>query len=217
MCGRYSVLTEDEIIKIRSALQSISLKLVNDGLANYNARAGETLPTDMAPVVIKNNSGVSFELAKFGFKKWDGNGVIINARSETMQSKKMFSRLLNVGRCIVPAKEYYEWQNNEAALKSADANRKPSEKKNKHFIKDKEGGLLFFAGLYQIIGGEKEFVIITKEATGDVMDIHDRMPVILRMNQIELWLNGTLGPDEIVRMDFNAEVLPCEKAPRGRK
>lgn len=209
MCGRYTVLTEDEIVEIRSILHDISLRLVRDDLEEYEARPGEVRPTDKAPIIAMNSDGASFENAKFGFKKWDGKGVIINARSDTLQKpNNMFSRIKSIGRCVVPAKEYYEWKDQEG-----DIGEKPKVKKKKikHFIKDKVGNLLFFAGLYQDTSEGREFVIITKDAYGDVTDIHDRMPVILLVNQLELWLNGKLTPDDITKMDFNASVSPCDK------
>lgn len=207
MCGRYSVLTEDEIIEIRSILHDISMRLVRDDMDNYVARPGEVRPTDKAPVIAMNNDGLSFENAKFGFKKWQGKGVIINARSETVKSTGMFSKLLKVGRCVVPAKEYYEWkvQGEDDGIEQ-----KTKKKKTKQFIKDKEGNLLFFAGLYRDTEEGREFVIITKEAVGEVTGVHDRMPVILRVNQLEKWLNGELSPDEIMKMEFNAAVSPYE-------
>lgn len=210
MCGRYSVLTEDEIIEIRSILHDISLRLVRDDFENYEARPGEVRPTDKAPVIAMGSEGVSFESAVFGFKKWDGKGVIINARSETIKTTRMFSGLLSVGRCVVPAGEYYEWkeQDEDAGMKP-----KAKKKKTKHFIKDKEGNLLFFAGLYRDGDDGREFVIITKDAFGDVACIHDRMPVILRVNQLDLWLSGKLTPDDIVKMEFNADAAPCEDEP----
>ena len=212
MCGRYSVLTEDEIIEIRSILHDISLHLVRDGLDNYIARPGEVRPTDMAPVIMNDTDGVVFENAKFGFKKWDGKGVIINARSDTLQrAGNMFSKIKGIGRCVVPASEYYEWK---ATVTDDDGKASSGKrKKQKHFIKDKGGNLLFFAGLYQDTTDGREFVIITKAATGDVESVHDRMPVILRVDQLELWLGGELTPDDIVDMDFNAAVFPCEEAP----
>ena len=206
MCGRYSCLTEDEIIEIRSIIQDISLKLVRDDVGSYYTHTVEIRPTDKSPVITKEDDGIAFENAKFGFKKWDGKGVIINARSETIQTKSMFSRLLTIGRCVVPANEYYEW------LEQADdtAKTRKKSKKIKHFIKDREGNLLFFAGLYQEGNDGREFVIITKDAIGEAATIHDRMPVILRTDQIELWLNGTLTPSEITSLDFNTTVAPCE-------
>lgn len=202
MCGRYSVLTEDEIVEIRSILHDISLRLVRDDLEDYQARPGEVRPTDKAPIVAMYSDGAAFENAKFGFKKWDGKGVIINARTDTLQKpNNMFSRIKNIGRCVVPAKEYYEWKEPDEAKK----------KKVKHFIKDSDGNLLFFAGLYKDSDEGREFVIITKQSFGEVEAVHDRMPVILRVNQLEAWLTGELSPEDVTQLDFNASVFPCEE------
>ena len=197
ICGRYSVLTEDEIIEIREVIRDVSLRIANDSF-DFASPNTEVFPADRAPVITGQGHGeVSFENLRWGFKKWDGKGVIINARAETLKTKGMFSRLLTVGRCVVPAGEYYEWQ-------------KSGREKIKHFIKDTEGNLLFITGLYQDASDGREFVIITKDAYGDVTEIHDRMPVILRANQIEDWLSGKLSPDDIVKMDFNVAVKPYE-------
>ena len=206
MCGRYSCLTEDEIIEVRSIIQKIALDLVRDEIGTFYTGVAEVRPTDIAPVIIREPDGIAFENAKFGFKKWDGKGVIINARSEGLQTTRMFSKLLTIGRCVVPASEFFEWK------EQADGGntKRKTKKKQKHFVKDKEGNILFFAGLYRDGEDGREFVIITKDATGDVADIHDRMPVVLRVDQLELWLNGTLTADDISKMDFSAYVAPCE-------
>ena len=201
MCGRYQCLTEKEIIDIREIIQSVSLRILNDDFTDYVKPTGdgEIRPTNHAPVIISKGQGVvSFESLRWGFKKWDGKGApIINARSETLETVNMFAPLLQAGRCVAPAGEYYEWK-------------KAGNNKSKHFIKDKEGNLLFMAGLYRDADAGREFVIITKDAAGDVADVHDRMPVILRVSQIEEWLSGKLSPDDIVSQDFNAHVELCD-------
>ena len=210
MCGRYSVLTEDEIIEARSIIQELSMRLVRDELLNYEApHAGEVLPTNKSPIVSKSHGGLAFEYAKFGLKKWDGKGCIINARSETIKGTRMFSGLVSSGRCVVPAREYYEWKEQAARDEAVAGKKKP--KKIKYFVKDTEGNLLFMAGLYRDGDEGREFVIITKQPCGEVVNLHNRMPVILRAGQIELWLNGTLTPDDLVTMEFNASVHPCEE------
>ena len=206
MCGRYSVLTEDEIIEIRSIIAEISLRMVRDDMENYEARSGEVRPTDNSPIVASQRDGIAFVSARFGFKKWNGKGVIINARSETIKTTRTFSGLLDAGRCVVPAGEYYEWKT------TADGSSKKKSEKTKHFVKDSEGNLLFFAGLYRDGDDGREFVIITKEPCGEVADLHDRMPVCLRVNQIESWLNGELAPDDIAELEFNATVAPCDNS-----
>jgi putative SOS response-associated peptidase YedK len=198
MCGRYSVLTEDEIIAIRQIIKEWSVRIVKDEFEEYDKPFGEVRPTDHAPVILNEGDGVSFENLRWGFKRWDGNGVIINARSESINAKSVFSRHLDTGRCVVPAGEYFEWE-------------KLPQGKRKYYIKDSEGHILFMAGLYRNTAQGREFVIITKDACGEAASIHDRMPVILRANQVEDWLSGRLSPDDIVGMDFNVAVNPCDE------
>lgn len=197
MCGRYTVLTEDEIIEIREILKDISLCIVRDDFEDYDEAPREVFPTNHAPVITKNKDGIAFENAKWGFKKWNSPGVIINARSETIRQKNMFSRHLEMGRCVVPAGEFFEWEKIETG-------------KKKYYAKDRAGNMLFMAGLYRDHENEREFVIITKEATGEMAKIHDRIPVILRVDQIESWLTGELTPEDIVNMEYDVTVNPCD-------
>ena len=201
MCGRYTVLTEDEIIEVRSIIKEISLKLARDELDGNEEIRGlpEIAPTNRSPVVTSNGSELSFEHARFGFERWDGKGVIINARSETVKEKSMFKNHIQAGRCVVPASGYYEW-------KAVDGQKK----KDKHLIKDKSGNLLFMAGLYHDGKDGREFVIITKDPVGAVVEIHDRMPVILRVNQLEPWLSGAMPIDDLASLDFECIGESCE-------
>lgn len=205
MCGRYTVLTEDEIIGIREIISKLSLRIVRDDFEEYKESKGEVFPTNSAPTITKNADGVAFESMKWGFKKWNSPGVIINARVETLGEKTIFSKHLKSGRCVVPAGEFFEWK-------------KLGTGKKKHYAKDKEGNLLFMAGLYRDVADEKnadgttrEFVIITKEATGEMAKIHDRMPVLLRVEQIEPWLTGQITPEDIEQTEFDVSVNPCNE------
>lgn len=63
----------------------------------------------------------------------------------------------------------------------------------------------------------REFVIITKEATGEMAKIHDRMPVILRVEQIEPWLTGVITPEDIEKMEFDVSVNPCKDGDTGEQ
>ncbi len=197
MCGRYTVLTEDEIIEIREILKDLSMRIVYDDFDNYDRQPGEVFPTNFAPIITKKDDGVAFESAKWGFKKWNSTGVIINARCETMNKKRTFSHLLKTGYCVVPAGEFFEWE------------RLPEVKK-KYYARDKSGNLLFMAGLYRDIGDKREYVIITKQATGEMAKIHDRVPVLLRTDQLEGWLIGEISPDDIADMEYHLSVTPCE-------
>ncbi len=64
MCGRYTVLTEDEIIEIREILKKLSLRIVKDDFKEYDkantayGKGVEVFPTNHAPVITKNNNGI---------------------------------------------------------------------------------------------------------------------------------------------------------------
>jgi len=198
LCGRYSPLSEDEIVEVRSIIREISLKLAKDELGDIHESKREIAPTDRSPVVTSSSGGLAFELASFGFERWDGKGVIINARSETIKEKAMFKNHVQSGRCAVPASGYFEWKAGEGKKKKA-----------KHLIKDRHGNLLFMAGLYRDGKDGREFVIITKEPVGDVAEIHDRMPVILHSDKIEAWLSGKMPVEELALMDYECMGEPC--------
>ena len=168
---------EKEIIEIREIIKSISIKLARDEVDEYTVTRTEIAPTDKSPIITSNDEEIAFELGKFGFEKWDGKGVIINARSETILEKSMFKKHITNGRCVVPASGYYEWK----------LSKEGKNKKIKHMIKDKASNLLFMAGLWREGKDGREFVVITKDPVGIVTEIHDRMPVILRVDQIEAW------------------------------
>lgn len=202
MCGRYTVLTENEIIEVRSLLKELSMRLAKDEFELYNITPGEVRPTDYAPIISKNDDGVYFENAKWGFKPYTGTGIIINARSETIDTKPMFAKSIREKRCVVPASEYFEWQ---------DMGKK--HKKKKHHAKDKDGNILYMAGLYRDTPDGREYVIITKESYGEVTKTHDRMPVLLKVNQISTWLNGELTPGEISVLNVELDVIPTDESP----
>jgi len=161
-------------------------------------------PTDTSAIITHGKDGVSFESGKWGFTRWDGKGVIINARAETITQKNTFSKHVDEGRCVVPAGKFFEWEKLETG-------------KRKHYAKDAHGNMLFMAGLYRdVVNPElssdtvREFVIITKQATGDMAKIHDRVPVILRIDQLDDWLSGKLLPKDIEKLEYEIEIAPCE-------
>lgn len=202
MCGRYTVLTENEIIEVRGLLKELSIRLAKDEFELYNLTPGDVRPTDYAPIISQNNDGVYLENAKWGFKSYTGTGVIFNARSETVDSKPVFAKSVEDKRCVVPASEYFEWQ---------DMGKK--QKKKKHHAKDKDGNILYMAGLYRDTPDGREYVVITKESYGEVANIHDRMPVLLKVNQISAWLNGELTPHDLSSLDVELDISPTDVEP----
>lgn len=133
-----------------------------------------------------------------------------NARAETLGDKPMFRNALARRRCIVPADAFYEWQDAAAALRTVTPenaghrSRRPQSRKLPWCFKASDGHMLGFAGLYEVWrqSPDAEWVpsctIITTRANGLMAPIHDRMPVVLRPEDYELWLApGALDPGHL--------------------
>jgi putative SOS response-associated peptidase YedK len=113
--------------------------------------------------------------ASIGFKT-------INAMSETAAGKPAFRDAIRQRRCLIPADGFFEWKKLG-----------PKEKQPYNFgmIDD---SVFSFAGLWErwrdpageIVG---TCTILTTKPNSLVADVHDRMPVILKPDDYDLWLD----------------------------
>ena len=124
-------------------------------------------------------------------KDASGGGRLINARAETVAVKPAFRRAFARRRCILPADGYYEWQ---AVTEQGKQRKQP------YYIYRKDGGALAFAGVYELWRDETRpadddgawlwtAAIITTQATDDVGQIHDRMPMVITPDHWADWLD----------------------------
>jgi|GEM_PF-4616823 len=95
MCGRYVIFTGDEYQEMQRIVAEVEKKY---GLGS--ASTGEIFPTNSAPVFVAQEGQVGAELMTWGFPKYQGSGVIINARAETAGEKRTFSASLRAGAAL---------------------------------------------------------------------------------------------------------------------
>ena len=97
-------------------------------------------------------------------------------------------------RCIVPMLGYYEWTGEKGH-------------KQPWHIHRKDGAPLFMValanfGTFEEHRAEAGFVIVTDDASGGMLDLHDRRPVVLEAADAQLWLDPDMPPEgalELVR------------------
>ncbi|GIT74477.1 MAG: hypothetical protein Ct9H300mP29_4710 [Candidatus Neomarinimicrobiota bacterium] len=105
---------------------------------------------------------------------------LINARSDTLLQKPSFQNLVPQKRCVIITDGYYEWK-------------KVSRKSIPYYIHHPSNKLLPMAGLWDMWEdslGKKIFsyTVITTTPTPIIKDIHHRMPVILKSEDINPWI-----------------------------
>jgi putative SOS response-associated peptidase YedK len=181
MCGRYSLTSDRKKLAQRFGADASGLEL----RPRYNLA-----PSDEAPVIVKGEEKL-VRMMRWGLvPSWAKDPSVgckmINARAETLAERASFRKPLERSRCLVPADGFYEWPKREKGQA-----RRPLR------IVLKEGGMFGFAGLWdrwkKADGGILEsFTIVTTQANELILPIHDRMPVVLRKEDEEFWLDPSV-------------------------
>lgn len=164
MCGRFYL---DE-----SVIQAVRQYLGELGGEREDMKTKDVYPSQKALVLTSRNTEISAELMAWGFPRYEGKGLVINARAETALKRPMFQESVKHRRCVIPAKHFYEWDKD----------------KNKVTFSDKEEETLYMAGMFDCFQGEDRFLVITTQANDSMRPVHDRMPLLLEKSQIKEWL-----------------------------
>lgn len=170
MCGRYSLFDEQDNAEIREIIAEVNRKYPDQPI-----RTGEIFPTNAAPVLTADGTGLTPKPLVWGFPKYTGSGVIINARAETAKEKKTFRQSLFASRCIVPSTGFYEWDG----------------QKRRYLFRLPSEQTLYMAGIYKEYEGVERYVILTTAANDSMKDIHHRMPVIMPKDKVQMWAMDT--------------------------
>ena len=125
------------------------------------APSNNIAPGAVAPVVAGN------ELRVLNWGTSIHEKTVFNARSEKVVTT--FKSDVSQRRCVVPADGYFEW----------------NKQRQPFFFRTGENTLMFLAGFYTKGG---DFVILTRAGSNQVSAIHERMPIILTLEQIEDWI-----------------------------
>lgn len=189
MCGRFTLTSDMDLLLYRFA---IGMPVDFDYLPRYNIA-----PTQTILGIVNEDDQSRFKLFKWGLipfwaKDTKFGAKMINARCETLAEKPSFKHLIKRRRCLIPADGFYEWIQTETP-------------KQPVYIRLKSSQPFAFAGLWDEWQSSSEVIqsctIITTEANSLIQPVHNRMPVILRPEQEQLWLDPELqNYDELSKL-----------------
>ena len=165
LCGRYYI--ADWVI---DGLDEIIDEEAQDNYEKYKNM--EVFPSNKVPIIVNKKDKLSLDTIDWGYPRIDKKGLIINARSETIEDKQIFRNGIFNNRVVIPCSNYFEWNG----------------KKEKVSISHKDDSLVFMAGIIDEFDNENKFVIITTKANDSVKEVHDRMPLILTKDEVGKWI-----------------------------
>ena len=131
----------------------------------------------------------------WGFEKYDGKGLIINARAETAEEKRIFRECVRNRRILIPASGFYEWDRD----------------KNKVTFTLDNSPVIFLAGFYQRTedAPDGRYVILTTAANASMEPVHDRMPLMIEERDINTGLSDESAIHDLLRREM--PILEAER------
>jgi putative SOS response-associated peptidase YedK len=195
MCGRF-------------ALKSPPAKLIErfglDECADFAPRYNIPPGTDI-PVIRRSPEGKRvLHLLRWGLvphwaKDPSIGNKLSNARGDSVAEKPSFRDAFRRRRCLIPADGFYEWKT-EGKVKQP------------YFISLKSGEPLAMGGLWESWrrpdGEILRTACIITTGPNDVMEpIHDRMPVILRAESWQAWLEAPVEAIQPLVIPYDADAM----------
>jgi putative SOS response-associated peptidase YedK len=183
-------------------------------LANFAAELAPAPRYNLTPgqavAVVREHDGqrrldaLQWGLIPFWAKDAGIGRRLINARLDSVAEKPAFREAWTRRRCLIPASGFYEWSEARGG------------RKRPHFIRPIGEPLLALAGLWErwrTPSGDKleTCVIVTTDATAQLMAVHDRMPLLIPRDAHALWLDPRAGVDAALRLA--QRVPPLEITP----
>ena len=175
MCGRYSLHTPPEEL-----LEHFGLTALPEWEPRYNIA-----PTQDVPIVRQDGDGRTLTLVRWGLIPFaldapPAGAPLINARSETVDTKPSFRWAFRRRRCLVPADGFFEWKKDGRA-------------RHPYYVTLASGRPFAFAGVWdRWVPDDRDPVesctILTTEPNQVAKPLHDRMPVILPPSVYDRWL-----------------------------
>ena len=176
MCGRFA--QKSPAKKVR---EKFKVEEVPPLVERYNVA-----PTQTVLVVRELSDAREATFLKWGLvPRWAkdpaGGNRLINARAETVTEKPSFRDAFSRRRCLVPMEGFYEWA-------------RRGDRKRPFYFHMRDGEPFAVAGLWENWegGGDplETCTLLTTEANELLAGYHDRMPVILRPEDYDLWLDA---------------------------
>ncbi|KAA0178847.1 SOS response-associated peptidase [Cupriavidus gilardii] len=189
MCGRITQFSDLRVFATAMGWDSTVAEHIVELVPRYNVAPQTRVWTFHQ---LNAEGRPSCDAVKWGYKPhWARDDrtkkSVINARIESVRANGYYRQLWPRGkRVIVPADGWYEWPIMDGV-------------KRPHFISRRDGPC-FFAGLADISDNadgmvDAGMVIITSDADGGLVDVHDRRPVVFNEADARLWLDPALLPD----------------------
>jgi putative SOS response-associated peptidase YedK len=172
MCGRYALHSHPDVLALQFKLASAP-----ETQARYNIHPSNDI------LIVRQDARRGRQWDRYrwglvpGWAKDPGIGNrLANARGETIAERPAFKAAFRQWRCLVPANGFYEWETTRRG-------------KQPYYIRPTGDELFGLAGITELWNDLRTVCLITINANELMRGIHDRMPVIVPLQDYDAWLD----------------------------
>ena len=185
MCGRFIFIPKDELSRI---IEEVKRNLRNQKSEKTVSAQNDVYPSAIVPIIVPGVAQFEVTEMKWGYERSWAKASLFNTRADTATrppvggKPNMWLDSLENRRCIVPSYGFYEPHKTETY---------PSPKtgkpiKQQYYFSLHGSDIVMMAGIWE----DGHFSVMTTEPNRWMEDIHPRMPVVLRPDELDAWLYG---------------------------
>ena len=194
MCGRFVMLSAEEVADVVAAVeQRERLRALKGGIARAQAFPGSAIAT-----IGMRDGALAVDENIWGFSPAWSTKPVFNTRIEkALAGSGMWAQAYANGRCIVPAAAFFE----PHATETMPSPRTGRPMKRPYVFETPEGEPLLIAGVRE----DGRCSVVTTEPNPWVAPIHNRMPLLLRFEEVAAWLEEGLVPQSTSSFELSVQ------------
>ena len=180
MCAHMILIPQDELERIIADITNNLYAEQTDIAASYK----DVYPRAKVPIVVPKADRLAVQVMQWGYSVSWQKDVVYNTKMETALGSKsnMWSDSIQNRRCLVPSYGFFEphIRDTHPSPKTG----KPI--KDQYYFQMPDMDVVWMAGVFE----DEHFSVMTTVPNQWMEKIHPRMPVVLRPDELDLWLHG---------------------------
>ena len=182
MCAHFIMIPREELERI---IADIKNGIAAGGYTDTMTSRQDAFPRAVTPVVTAEDNGLSIQSMSWGYPVSWQKEVLFNTKIETALGAKdnMWRDSVLNRRCVIPSYGFFEPHRQDTHISTRTG--KPV--KDQYSFRLPDTDIVWMAGIFE----DGHYSIMTTAPNTWVKEIHPRMPIVLRQNELDIWLDGT--------------------------
>lgn len=189
MCNTCIIFTYDEVLDI---VQALEVSAPRAAWPDWPARRLEAHPKATVPLVVPafdtarethalGPASLAVKELVWGFEESWSPQVVFNTRIESA-TKPLWRDSMEHRRCVLPVRAFFETHERETYPSPKTG--RPIKRPYEFRVPDED--VILLGATY----ADGRFSLVTTEANADMAPIHHRMPLVVRAEELPLWLSA---------------------------